>query len=129
MKILGFILTLLGTNGITAALVARQSLLYDTAGITDLIHARIDEVLDSLSGPMAAMARPMVEGLVDGMMDNFVDFISPDGAFAQMIDRILIASIVILICGIIAFIVGFALAGKRKHSITCPHCHGMVSAG
>ena len=135
MKILGWLLIILGSNGLTGALVARRSIRYDVDilmdGISDGIIERVTEVLgreriaDLLggeSGLLGALIMPLVDNLVDTLVPNLVEslvevlggIIVVDETFIQRVDLLFYIAIGVLALGIAVLITGYVRGAKAK---------------
>jgi len=110
VKILGWILAIIGSNGITGALVARQSFRYDMGNLADSIVERVVEILGAEQGVL----NTLVVLLTDNLADGLVEMLGTDHEFVRMIDMLLYISIGVLALGIVLLVIGHIRGAKVK---------------
>ena len=109
MKILGWLLTFLGSNGLTGTLVARNSIRYDTDIFVDSIVEHVTELLEA-EAFLGALVIPLVESL----SERLVETLGVDQEFVRMIDMLFNISIGALAIGIILLVIGYIRGAKAK---------------
>ena len=103
MKILGWILTIIGSNGLTGTLVAKESIRYDTGVLADIIIERVMEILGAEQGILSAL----LAAIRDNLRAGLVEILGVDQEYVQMIDLLFYISVGILSLGIIFLAVGY----------------------
>lgn len=114
MKILGWILTLLGSNGLTAALVARQSIRYDMSNLAESIMDRITDFIGTDQGFVGNLLAHLTDNLSDNLADNLEGLLGTDHEYVRMINTLLYISIGVLALGVALLIVGYIRAAIKK---------------
>ena len=109
MKILGWLLTLLGSNGLTAALVARNSIRYDAGNLAESLVERATEFLEA-EDFLGALILPLVES----SSENLVEMLGVDQEFVRMIDTLYYISIGVLAIGIVLLVIGYIRVARAK---------------
>ena len=110
MKLIGWILILIGSNGITAALVARRSIRYDMDFLSDVIVARVTEILGAEQG----ILNTLVLRLVDNLTDGLVEMLGVDHRYVQLVDRLFYGAVGLLILGLTLLAIGY-IRGRRAN--------------
>lgn len=114
MKIWGWILILLGSNGLTGTLVARNSIRYDPSNLMDSIVDSVVEVI----GVEQGILNTLVVFAMDVLTDSLAEILGPDQEFVQMVDMLFHISIVVLAFGIILLALG-CIRGVRAKAQPC----------
>ena len=109
MKILGWLLTLLGSNGLTATLVARNSIRYDAGNLAESLMERAIEFLET-EDFLGALILPLVES----SSENLVEMLGVDHEFVRMIDVLFYISIGVLAIGIVLLVIGYIQGARAK---------------
>jgi len=132
MKLIAWLFIILGSNGITAALVARHSIRYDAAFFTDRLVAYVLETLGAEQGMLYALVMPMI----DNLLDSLVEILGTDNEYVQLIDRLFHISIGVLAFGLVLLIIGYIRGrkGSLRHrrnaagdEAFCMNCWSAVS--
>jgi len=119
MKILGWILTLIGSNGLTGTLVAKNSLRYSVDSLTEVVSELVGEHLAEFIGPEQGLLGSLIWAMVENLTDNMDEFFQADQGFVATIDTLFYVSIGVLILGVALLAAGYiksALERRRaKH--------------
>ena len=109
MKILGWILFFLGSNGLTGTLVAKNSIRYDMSHLADSIVERVTEAIGA-----EGFISTLVLHLTDNLTPILVEMLGVNQGFVQTVNILFYISIIVLILGIALLIIGYIRNAKDK---------------
>jgi len=110
VKILGWILTIIGSNGLTGTLVAKNSIWYSVDNLT----AYIAEMVAEFIGTEQGFLNSLVWTLVDNLTDSLGEFLQADQEFVQTVDMLFYISIGVLALGVVLLAVGYIRGAMKK---------------
>ena len=109
MKFLGWIFILLGSNGLTGALVARNSIRYDPSSVAYDIVGHVVEIIGA-----EGILNTLMMLAMDRLTDSLAEILGPDQEFVQLVDMLFNISVGVLAIGIVLLAIGYIRGAKAK---------------
>ncbi|MCL2828256.1 MAG: hypothetical protein FWD99_05895 [Oscillospiraceae bacterium] len=122
MKIVGWILTIIGSNGLTGTLVAKNSIRYSVdhlaEHILEIIESLVAEIVGTEQGLIASLVGMLMDAFTDNLAEGLVGILGVDQGFVRMVDTLFYLSIGVLIIGLVVLAIGYIKGAKAQWQST-----------